>query len=53
MAVIAAKINEVADQTNVKATYDTDKNLFYLMSTNTGSEAAINITDSQFSDVSF
>lgn len=53
VAVIAAKINEVADQTNVKATYDTDKNLFYLMSTNTGSEAAINITDSQFSDVSF
>lgn len=53
VAVIAAKINEVADQTNVKATYDTDKDLFYLMSTNTGSDAAINITDSQFSDVSF
>ena len=53
MASIAAKINRVADKTNVKATYDTDKNLFYLMTTKTGSEAAINISDSQFSDVSF
>jgi len=53
MATIASKINRVADKTNVKATYDTDKNLFYLMTTKTGSEAAINITDSQFSDVSF
>jgi flagellar hook-associated protein 2 len=53
MAALAAKINQVADQTNVKATYDTDKNLFYLMTTNTGSDAAINITDSQFSEVSF
>jgi len=53
MAAIASKINQVADKTNVKATYDTDKNLFYLMTTKTGSEASINITDSQFSDVSF
>lgn len=53
MASVAAKINEVSGQTKVRATFDTDKNLFYLMTTNTGSEAAINISDSQFANVSF
>lgn len=53
MAAVAAKINEVSGQTKVRATFDTDKNLFYLMTTNTGSEAAINISDSQLSDISF
>lgn len=53
IAAIAAKINEAAGDTKVKATYDEGKNMFYLMTTNTGSEAAITITDSQFSDVSF
>lgn len=53
VAQIAAKINAVSSDTKVKATYDADKNMFYLMTTNTGSEAKITITDSQFSDVSF
>lgn len=53
VAAIAAKINAVASETKVKATYDTEKKMFYLMTTNTGSEAAITITDSEFSDVSF
>lgn len=53
VAAIAAKINAAAGDTKVKATYDAGKDMFYLMTTNTGSEAAINITDSQFGDVSF
>ncbi len=53
VAAIAAKINAVAGETKVRATFDTDKQMFYLMTTNTGSEASITITDSQFGDVSF
>ncbi len=53
LATIAKKINEVAAETNVKATYDVDKKLFYFITTNTGSDARISITESEFSEVSF
>lgn len=50
---VVNKINKVAGETKVKATYDKDKKLFYFITTNTGSDAKISITDSEFSGVSF
>lgn len=53
VAAVASKINAQSKDTGVKATYDTNTNLFYLMSTSTGADQKVEITESTYSDVSF
>lgn len=45
ISAIVSKINDKSSTTGIKATYDSGQNKFYLMTTDTGSAAKIEVTD--------